>query len=659
MDRKIGKVWRLPAVEQIGADQLSAILHAMPASLLGGLVNSVIVTAALWDAISAPLLLAWLGASVCLALILFPRSRSPVADRLTISRRALRKAVCGAFLSALPWTLIVSLCLGRVPHSVELILIAICAGMAASGSVFLAPVFPAAIAYMATILAPATIVCFLLPGYFLLGLLTLSYTGFLFTVIAAAARLSVDRTQVLRALTHSTRLLQERDALISTQNTRFETAVNNTNQGICFFDRDERLIVCNRLYIDMYGLDPERVRPGVSLSEIVSMRYAAGACPDISKDEYLAWRSRAGNAERPSDTVYRLKNGRIFAIHYRPMTGGAWVATTDDITERQQLTEELAQQHALMQERTALLQAIIDNFPGGIGLYDKDLRVVVCNDTAKAILDLPERFFAGRAPRLEDILRFNAERGEYGPGDVKEHVRAKLALIVEQGSYRFERSRPDGTVLDVRGAPVENVGFLTTYMDITERYRAEAKIAHMAMHDPLTGLPNRVLFRERLDKALGTTADGNVALLMLDLNRFKQVNDTLGHPMGDRLLQAVANRLAQAVRVGDTLARLGGDEFAVVLKSLDAIADATLVANRIQQSLREPFALEEHTVCIDTSIGIAIASATAADAERLIKEADMALYRAKAEGGHRFGLLARAADWTSEGQLLDPERLSA
>jgi diguanylate cyclase (GGDEF)-like protein len=314
------------------------------------------------------------------------------------------------------------------------------------------------------------------------------------------------------------------------------------------------------------------------------------------------------------------------------MADGGWVATTDDITERERLAAELASQHGLLQERTALLQAIIDNFPGGIGFYDRDLRVAVCNDKAKSILDLPERFFASGPPRLEDIVRFNAMRGEYGPGDVEEHVRSKLALIAEQGSYHFERSRPDGTVLDVRGVPVKDIGFLTTYMDITERYRAEAKIAHMATHDALTDLPNRVLFQERLAEALGASGQGAVALLMLDLNRFKDVNDIFGHPMGDRLLKAVADRLTRAVRSGDTVARLGGDEFAVVLKTSDAVAEARSIAERIQQALTQPFALDEHTLRIGTSIGIAIAL-DHADAERLIKEADVALYRAKADGG--------------------------
>jgi diguanylate cyclase (GGDEF)-like protein len=637
MARRINAAWALPGAGQIGADQLSAVVRATPAALLCGLVNVGIVGFDLWSVAPRLELLAWLFASLA---ITWRLSAQPAKRRSCetgqLSRRALRRTIVLAALSALPWSLLSTRYLGVVPHTNELILIAICAGMSASGSILLAPVYPAALTYMAIILVPFVLKCFLIEliSYQLLGMLTLSYGAFLCAVIATTARLSVERTDALRAITRKTQELEERDAAISTQNLRFETALNNITQGLCFFDGDERLIVCNRRYIDMYGLDPERVRPGVALSEIVSMRYAAGACPDISKEDYLAWRSRAGNADRPSDTVYRLKNGHIFAIHYRPMTDGAWVATTDDITERQLLSEELAREHNLLEERTALLQAIIDNFPGGIGFYDKDLRVVVCNDTAKSILDLPERFFANGPPRLEDILRFNALRGEYGPGDAEEHVKTKLTLIAEQGSYRFERSRPDGTVLDVRGTPVANIGFLTTYMDITERYRAEAKIAHMATHDALTGLPNRVLFRERLDKALNASpAEGAVALLMLDLNRFKHVNDTFGHPVGDSLLKAVADRLTRAVRAGDTVARFGGDEFAVVLRTSDAVAESESVALRILKALTEPFALDEHTVRIGTSIGIGISSPDAPDAERVIKEADVALYRAKADGG--------------------------
>jgi diguanylate cyclase (GGDEF)-like protein len=661
MTARIKTAWRLPGPRQIGADQLSAVVSATPAALLCGLVNTGIVAFDLWNVVSRVQLLAWLLCSLVVAAGLSLRRGEPRGREATsLSPRALRRTVLLAAVSACPWASLGVLYLGGLPHTNELILIAICAGMSASGSILLAPIYPAALIYMAIILLPVAVKCFAFagPGYHLLGLLTLSYGAFLSALIATCARLSVERTEAIRALTRTTRQLKERDELITAQNLRFETALNNMSQGLCFFDGDERLIVCNRRYIDLYGLDAERVRPGVHFRDIVNMRYTSGACPEITREDYLAWRSDAGRAQSPSDTVHRLQNGRIFAIHYRPMADGAWVATTDDITERQHLSERLAEQHKLLEEHTALLQAIIDNFPGGIGFYDKDLRVVVCNDKAKAILDLPEKLFAAGPPRLEDILRFNAERGEYGPGCIEEQVSAKLALIANQQSYRFERSRPDGTVLDVRGAPVGNAGFITTYMDITERYRAEAKIAHLATHDSLTSLPNRVLFRERLDNAVAASraGHGSVSVLMIDLNRFKHVNDTLGHPMGDLLLKAVADRIGRAVRAEDTVARLGGDEFAVVVYTFDPAREAASIASRIQQALAEPFELDGHTLHIGASIGIAVPSGQALDADRLIKEADIALYRAKAEGGDRARFFEPGMEQATVARSQRPER---
>jgi diguanylate cyclase (GGDEF)-like protein len=472
-------------------------------------------------------------------------------------------------------------------------------------------------------------------GYALLGLLALSYSGFLFAIIATTARLSVERSGALRALTKIADQLKERDEIISVQSLRFETALNNMTQGLGFFDGQERLIVCNKRYIEMYGLDPRRVHPGISLSEIIDMRYDSGARPKMSKQEYVAWRRKVSAADRPSETIHELTDGRVYAVYYQPMANGAWVATTDDITERQRLSDELAANHKLLADRTALLQAIIDDFPGGIGYYDKDLRVALCNDKAKAMLDLPERLFANGPPRLEELLRFNAGRGEYGPGEVRQLVADKLALITGRKSYRSERVRPGGTVLDVTGTPVVGGGYITTYMDITERYRAEAKIAHLATHDALTDLPNRVLFLERLDKAVRAvrTGEGRVALLMLDLNKFKEVNDTLGHPAGDSLLKAVAERLASCVRGDDLVARLGGDEFAIVVHSFDAAVDAALIAARVQSALSVRFELGQHRVEIGVSIGVSVSSAGGTDAEQLIQQADAALYRAKAVDG--------------------------
>jgi diguanylate cyclase (GGDEF)-like protein len=619
-------------VGRIGSDQLAAVVRAGTAVRVCTAINVTAVTASFWPSVSHPVLMGWLGCtliiSTCLA---YSERQLSQRNRATLSHHAIRRSVVAAILLALPWAALPMLYLGSLPPSSELVLVTVAAGMASGGSVLLAPVYPAAVAYLATILLPFATKCFVLAsaGYAFTGVLSLSFFGFLLAVIAATARISVERTEALRAATVSASVLRQRDAELSAQNARFETALNSMTQGLCFFDGDQELIVCNAKYIELHGLNAARVRPGISLSQILDMRHAAGTLPAMSKEDYLQWRDHVGRADHVSETVYEMNNGRIYAIRYRPLANGAWVATTDDITERQRLAKELEKNHKLLSERTSLLQVIIDNFPGGIGYYDKDLRVAVCNDKAKAILDLPERFFVNGPPRYEDILRFNAERGEYGPGDVDTHVARRLAIVAARQPYRNEqRMRRDGTVLDIIGHPIEDGGFITTYMDITERYLAEAKIAHLATHDALTGLPNRILFRERLDAALAAAAVGDrrVALLMLDLNKFKEVNDTLGHPAGDALLRQVANRLLVSVRAEDTVARLGGDEFAIVVHTLDAATDSEAIALRIREAIREPFDLDGEEVRIGVSIGIAL---DIPSAEALVKSADDALYKSK------------------------------
>ena len=169
-------------------------------------------------------------------------------------------------------------------------------------------------------------------------------------------------------------------------------------------------------------------------------------------------------------------------------------------------------------------------------------------------------------------------------------------------------------------------------VDITERRRAEARIAFMAHHDALTGLPNRVLFRERMEEALLWMHRGeSAAVLCLDLDDFKTVNDTLGHPVGDRLLQLVGERLQNAVRETDTVARLGGDEFAV-LQSVDDAEDAGLLAARLIGIISAPYEVDGQALSVGVSIGIAVGPGDGDDCDRLLKSADMALYRAKAEG---------------------------
>jgi len=166
-----------------------------------------------------------------------------------------------------------------------------------------------------------------------------------------------------------------------------------------------------------------------------------------------------------------------------------------------------------------------------------------------------------------------------------------------------------------------------------ERARAEAQISHMARHDALTGLPNRVLFHQEMERALTRSGDEPFAVLCLDLDRFKSVNDTLGHPAGDALLVEVAQRLKTCIRTGDIVARLGGDEFALLQRGTRDAADATRLAERIIRSVSAPCHVAGHTILTGTSVGIAFAPGDEVDADKLLKAADMALYRAKADGG--------------------------
>jgi diguanylate cyclase (GGDEF)-like protein len=198
----------------------------------------------------------------------------------------------------------------------------------------------------------------------------------------------------------------------------------------------------------------------------------------------------------------------------------------------------------------------------------------------------------------------------------------------------YERTRPNGTVLEIRTMPTPDGGLVRTFTDITERKKAEARIAEMATHDDLTGLANRSLFRERVEQALGRAQRYGepFALLMLDLDRFKPINDTLGHPVGDDVLKEIARRLRQCVRETDTVARLGGDEFAILQAQAMTEEEVGHLARRILQAIAEKLDIKGHRIEIGTTIGAAFAPRDAADHDQLIAKADQALYEGKKSG---------------------------
>ena len=254
------------------------------------------------------------------------------------------------------------------------------------------------------------------------------------------------------------------------------------------------------------------------------------------------------------------------------------------------------------------------------------------------LLDLPEAWLNESRP-LKDMLNYLWQHGEFENNEFAPRVQAMLmGNGVDPGVTIYERTRPNGIVLEVRSMTTPDGGMVRTFTDITERKQAEARIAQMATHDDLTGLANRTLFRQRVDQAIGRTQRYGkpFALLMLDLDRFKPINDALGHPVGDAVLKEAARRLKQCVRDTDTVARLGGDEFAILQASASSEDEVGRLARRILEAVAEPVEVNGNRISIGTTIGVAFAPRDALTHDHLIARADQALYEGKKTGRHCY-----------------------
>ncbi|MEJ0018122.1 MAG: EAL domain-containing protein [Acetobacteraceae bacterium] len=271
------------------------------------------------------------------------------------------------------------------------------------------------------------------------------------------------------------------------------------------------------------------------------------------------------------------------------------------------------------------------NMRQGLCMYDDENRILVVNHRFLAMFGLSEGMVTPEM-RYDDMTTSVVAAGIVSPDDMREIRDRRTALVERRECSTFNWMLACGRTITVTHQPMQD-GWLTTYDDITERCQAEARMAHMAHHDALTSLPNRVLFRERLDTALAYARRGHLlALLCLDLDQFKAVNDTLGHPVGDALLQAVAVRLADHTRETDTVARLGGDEFAIVQMEIRKPIEATAFAYRLIELLGAPYEVDGHQIVIGVSIGVAFAPQDGLDPDHLLRCADLALYRAKLDG---------------------------
>lgn len=563
------------------------------------------------------------------------------------------------------------------------------------------------------------------------------------------------RSFVRMVQTHGS--LIEEGARATAYANRFDTALNNMSHGLCFFDEDQRLIVCNRPYLEIYDLDPEVVRPGMRLNDIVDLRYSAGSAPKMSKHEFLVWRNSASVIAENSDTIVELMNGRVVRIRHRPMEGKGWVATHEDVTEQYRTEAALADAKVAAEQAEAAARAAhthlteaLDVVPDGLAVFDKDDRLVLWNRQYAEFYSASQEALATGTP-FETILRVGLTRGQYPEaiGREKEWLAERMArhafsrhsheqhLVGDRWIRVEERRMADGGSIGVRiditdlkrreasfrllfeenplpmwvtdaktrkllavnGAMCRHYGYardalltmseeqlsardsdsstefdfdlhrtysgeviqvaiesrpliydgrsayVSVAFDVTDRNRTQEQIRYLACHDALTELPNRAALDQHLVSTIerAQVMDSEFAVLWIDLDHFKEINDVFGHAIGDAVLREGSRRLQEAAQ-GSYVARVGGDEFIGITDQLPLPAGAELVAKRMRAAFERPIEVDGHALKIDLCIGVALFPKDADNAVSLLANADAALYRAKHEGRGAVRLFTAAMD---------------
>lgn len=557
--------------------------------------------------------------------------------------------------------------------------------------------------------------------------------------------------------------------------TQLQALLDALPQGVSVIDKDLRLILWNQRFHEILGFPQDMVFRHARFEDFIRLNAMRGDYgPGDPEEQVQAIVTRAREFV-PHRFERQLTGGRTVQVEGFPFTSGGeisgFVTTYTDITDQKRTEEELTRQRDV-------LKTVIDNFPGGISLCDADLRFTTYNDQFMELLDFPPTLFAKGWVHFEDLARFNVNRGEYGPGDPEAQMQAVVARARNFQAHRIERARPDGRWLEIRGTPLASGGFVTSYIDVTERKQAEKaleqseerwkfalegandgvwdwnyqtgevlyskrwkemfgyaeaeigntrsewldrvhpddlagvvkiiklhlysktsppsveyrfrckdgswkwtlgrgmvvsrnsegkplrlvgtnsditerkqmeeQVRQLAFFDPLTKLPNRRLLNDRLSQAMSASKRSAFygAVMVLDLDNFKPINDTHGHLVGDLLLIEAARRLNSCLRETDTVARFGGDEFVVMLSDLnpdkaESTSQAGIIAEKIRTCLSEPYlliikrdgeadaAIEHHCTA---SIGVALFIGNKASQDDVLKWADAAMYQAK-DGG--------------------------
>jgi diguanylate cyclase (GGDEF)-like protein/PAS domain S-box-containing protein len=406
---------------------------------------------------------------------------------------------------------------------------------------------------------------------------------------------------------------------------RLREAIDILPQGIVFLDAEGRYVLWNKKYAEIYNRSSDQFRRGARLQDTLRVGVARGDYPEASGHEEQWIAERLAKLFQPGERHEQvLADGRCIQIEERLTADGGVVGLRIDITE--------------LKQREASFRLLFDSNP---------VPMIVC-----ALSD--ERIIAVNGAAVE---HYGYSASEFAMLTIR-HLQAFETELPwagangsdEQAARTWKHVKADGSLIDLAVYSRQLVygdepAVLLALMDITERKRAEMRLAFMAQHDGLTGLPNRNSLRKRLDEMLTHRRNSEkVAVLFLGIDNFKSVNDTLGHGVGDKLLRGVARRLRSSLREEDAVARLDSDEFAIVQRGITRPEDVVLLARSLLQAISEPYLLDANSVVIGASIGIAMAPSDGDDSEKLMMSADMALSRAKNDSRGTFSFFESGMD---------------
>lgn len=415
----------------------------------------------------------------------------------------------------------------------------------------------------------------------------------------------------------------------------FQTIIDNLPSGVTLLDKDLRFVAWNSEIKQLLNFPDELFNPDdpPEMAKVALFNARRGEYGPGDPEEQARAVVERARMMLPHVFERTRPDGTVLEIRGRPLPDGGFVSIYTDMTERKRAEEEV--------RRTAsFLQAVLDNLPFGMMVVDKAIRCRYWNRQSETLFELPSGFVRQGIP-MEEVLRQVARNGIYGPGDIEDHVARRLKLIGDFESHAVELTRPDGRSLRIMGAPVliegHAEGLVLLQEDITERKNYQATLERLATTDHLTGLMNRRAFLDATEREIRRAHRYGqpLALIMLDVDHFKRINDSFGHPAGDEVLRRVTAACRGMLRDEDLMGRLGGEEFAITLVQ-PPLPKAAAVAERLRKAVGD--LVIEHAgrqMTVTISLGIAEINDSINSLDHLISNADACLYTAKREGRNR------------------------